>query len=129
MNYYFSKGYIKLLFATETFAVGINMPTRTVIFTSLIKYSNSGFRPLYPHEYTQMAGRAGRRGIDIKGYVFHLNNLFINNNEIDLEDYRKILTGKSQIIKSKFNINHNLILSIVDSRFNLQEFVNNSFNE
>lgn len=122
----FSKGYIKLLFATETFAVGINMPTRTVIFTSLIKYSNSGFRPLYPHEYTQMAGRAGRRGIDIKGYVFHLNNLFINNNEIDLEDYRKILTGKSQIIKSKFNINHNLILSIVDSRFNLQEFVNNS---
>ena len=122
----FSKGYIKLLFATETFAVGINMPTRTVIFTSLIKYSNSGFRPLYPHEYTQMAGRAGRRGIDVKGYVFHLNNLFINNNEIELSQYRDILTGNSQIITSKFNINYNLIISLIDSKKNMFDFIENT---
>ena len=122
----FAKGYIKLLFATETFAVGINMPTRSVIFTSLIKYSNNGFRPLYAHEYTQMAGRAGRRGIDIKGYVFHLNNLFIKNNSLDISEYKLVLTGSSQIIKSKFNINYNLILSLIDSNQTLQEFIQNS---
>ena len=60
----FEKGYIKLLFATETFAVGINMPTKTVIFTSLTKYNGNTMRLILPHEYTQMAGRAGRRGID-----------------------------------------------------------------
>ena len=119
----FSKGYIKLLFATETFAVGINMPTRTVVFTALTKFSNNGFRALFPHEYTQMAGRAGRRGIDTKGYVFHLNNLFINNNNIELSEYRDIMTGKSQIIKSKFNINYNIIISLFDSKQNLYEFI------
>ena len=119
----FSKGYIKLLFATETFAVGINMPTRTVVFTALTKFSNNGFRALFPHEYTQMAGRAGRRGIDTKGYVFHLNNLFINNNNIELSEYRDIMTGKSQIIKSKFNINYNIIISLLDSKQNLHEFI------
>tara|TARA_B100001093_G_scaffold519917_1_gene611370 strand:+ start:7447 stop:9927 length:2481 start_codon:yes stop_codon:yes gene_type:complete len=122
----FAKGYIKLLFATETFAVGINMPTRSVVFTSLIKYSNNGFRPLYSHEYTQMAGRAGRRGIDVKGYVFHLNNLFINNNVLDITEYKTILTGNSQLIKSKFNINYNLILSLLDSKQSLHSFVKNS---
>ena len=65
----FSKGYIKLLFATETFAVGINMPTKTVIFTGFDKFNGTSMRMLYPHEYTQMAGRAGRRGIDTIGYV------------------------------------------------------------
>lgn len=119
----FSKGYIKLLFATETFAVGINMPTRTVVFTALTKFSNNGFRALFPHEYTQMAGRAGRRGIDTKGYVFHLNNLFINNNNIELSEYRDIMTGKSQIIKSKFNINYNIIISLLDSKQNMYEFI------
>ena len=51
----FGKGYIKLLFATETFAVGINMPTKAVIFSSLTKYDGNRFRNLYSHEYAQMA--------------------------------------------------------------------------
>ena len=72
----FEKGYIKLLFATETFAVGINMPTKTVIFTSLTKYNGNTMRLILPHEYTQMAGRAGRRGIDTVGHVIHCNNIF-----------------------------------------------------
>ena len=71
----FGKGYIKLLFATETFAVGINMPTKSVIFSSLSKFDGKGFRLVKGHEYTQMAGRAGRRGKDVKGHIFHLNNL------------------------------------------------------
>ena len=67
----FEKGFIKLLFATETFAVGINMPTKTVIFSGLTKYNGSTMRYLYPSEYIQMAGRAGRRGIDAIGHVIH----------------------------------------------------------
>ena len=65
----FQDGYVQLLFATETFAIGINMPTKTVIFTQMSKYTHSGFRLLYSHEYTQQAGRAGRRGFDTKGIV------------------------------------------------------------
>ena len=106
----FKKKYIRLLFATETFAVGINMPTRSVVFTSLKKYTQNGYRCLFPHEYTQMAGRAGRRGIDTVGYIFHLNNFFINRNHINVDHYRQIVNGTSQEIQSKINISPSMIL-------------------
>lgn len=103
----FDKGYVKLLFATETFAVGINMPTKTVIFTNMSKYSNSGFRYILPHEYTQMAGRAGRRGLDEFGSVIHLNNMF----ELpDKHTYNNILSGNPQKLVSKFKVEPHLIL-------------------
>ena len=72
----FTKGYVQMLFATETFALGLNMPTKTVIFSQLSKYDGQQTRYLLGHEYTQQAGRAGRRGFDDKGIVIHLNNLF-----------------------------------------------------
>lgn len=66
----FSEGMVKVLFATETFAMGINMPTKTVIFHSIEKFDGqNGIRMLHSSEYTQMSGRAGRRGIDEKGNV------------------------------------------------------------
>lgn len=65
----FSEGLIKVLFATETFSTGINMPTKTVVFTSLKKHDGKELRLLNSSEYTQMSGRAGRRGIDEKGNV------------------------------------------------------------
>jgi superfamily II RNA helicase len=70
----FAKGLVKVLFATETFAVGINMPTKTVVFTGYEKYddSSNGMRTLYTDEYIQMAGRAGRRGKDKEGLVLYL---------------------------------------------------------
>jgi ATP-dependent RNA helicase DOB1 len=68
----FSKGLIRVLFATETFAVGINMPTKTVVFTALEKFTDGGVRGLTTSEYLQMAGRAGRRGKDDKGLVLYL---------------------------------------------------------
>jgi superfamily II RNA helicase len=108
----FDKKYIKLLIATETFAVGINMPTKTTIFTSLEKFDGNNFRNLEPSEYTQMAGRAGRRGIDTKGIVIHANNLF-NKSEIATKDYRHILTGPPKTISSKFNIHLNLLLHLI----------------
>ena len=65
----FGRGLIKVLLATETFAMGVNMPARAVIYTSLRKHDGTGFRQLTPGEYTQMAGRAGRRGLDDVGIV------------------------------------------------------------
>ena len=91
----FEKNYIKLLFATETFAVGINMPTKTVIFSGLSKFDGRGMRDLHSHEYTQMAGRAGRRGIDTIGHVIHCNNLFTLDG---INSYKKMITGGSENI-------------------------------
>jgi superfamily II RNA helicase len=105
----FEKRYIKLLFATETFAVGINMPTKAVIFTSLSKFSGSNMRDLLPHEYTQMAGRAGRRGIDTIGHVFHCCNLF---KLPEINTYRAMLTGPPKMLTSQFKISFNLILTM-----------------
>lgn len=119
----FAKGYIKMLFATETFAVGINMPTKTVLFTSLSKFDGSYNRSLLSHEYTQMAGRAGRRGLDTVGYVIHLNNLFIMPNMVD---YKLILSGKPQTLISKFKIHYNLLLNLIESNSSndLDKFTN-----
>ena len=119
---------IKLLIATETFAVGINMPTRSVIFTSLQKFDGSKFRYLMPHEYSQMAGRAGRRGIDTKGHIFHLLNIFNSKNAVPPSSvYRNILSGVPQTIISKFDIDFQLILSqLFVGNNNFSEFVNTS---
>lgn len=111
----FSKGFIKLLFATETFAVGINMPTKTVIFTSIEKYDGEHFRLLYAHEYTQMAGRAGRRGLDTVGHVIHCNNLF---NLPSYSEYKNMLSGNSQTIVSKFKISFNFLLKQINNNNN-----------
>uniref|UniRef100_A0A6C0AVN3 Helicase ATP-binding domain-containing protein n=1 Tax=viral metagenome TaxID=1070528 RepID=A0A6C0AVN3_9ZZZZ len=107
----YSKGYIKLLFATETFAVGLNMPTKTVIFSNLSKYTSSGVRMLLGHEYTQMAGRAGRRNIDTVGHVIHCNNLF-GNNYPTITEYKTILSGIPQTLKSKFAISYHLLMNL-----------------
>ena len=65
----FSENLIKCLFATETFAMGVNMPAKTVIFTAHRKFDGKDFRPISGGEYIQMSGRAGRRGMDPKGIV------------------------------------------------------------
>jgi antiviral helicase SKI2 len=124
----FEKNYIKLLFATETFAVGINMPTKTVVFAGLTKFNGSINRTLYPHEYKQMAGRAGRRGIDTIGHVIHCNNLF---DYLPCNEYKKMITGPPQMLTSKFKISFNLILNILQTNPDigfeqLNDFVNKS---
>lgn len=60
---------VKVLFATETFAMGVNAPAKAVAFASVRKFDGNGFRTLLPGEYTQMSGRAGRRGLDTTGTV------------------------------------------------------------
>ena len=121
----FANGYIKLLFATETFAVGVNMPTKTVLFTQLQKINNGGtYRNLLPQEYTQMAGRAGRRGLDKIGYVIHLCNLM--KDVPSHIEYKNIISGRSQEIISKFKIHNNLILRLMSSGETLSEFTKSS---
>jgi superfamily II RNA helicase len=106
----FSKGYIKLLFSTETFAVGLNMPTKTVLFTNMSKFDGTGMRHLYSHEYTQQAGRAGRRGFDTVGHVIHMANMF----ELpDIADYKTIMSNTPQTIESKFMISFSLVLNMM----------------
>jgi superfamily II RNA helicase len=120
----FSKGYIKLLIATETFSVGLNMPIKTTVFTNLSKFDGSENRYFHSHEYMQCSGRAGRRGIDKIGTVIHLNNLF---RIPPLTDYKQIMNGKPQTLISKFKLSYNLLLSLVDAGENeLVDFVKKS---
>lgn len=72
----FSEGLIKALFATETFAMGLNMPARTVLFTGMRKFDGSEYRWLTSGEYIQMSGRAGRRGLDDKGMFLVFKTIF-----------------------------------------------------
>ena len=103
-----SKKYIKILFATESFAIGLDCPIKTAVFTGLTKFDGNNHRWLMAHEYTQMAGRAGRRGIDTIGHVIHCNNLF----ELPTRtEYRDILCGKAQSLISKFRISYSWILA------------------
>ena len=68
----FARGFIKILFCTETMSVGINLPIKTAIFTDVNKFNGDIVRTLYSHEYTQAAGRAGRLGLDTVGHVIQL---------------------------------------------------------
>jgi superfamily II RNA helicase len=110
----FSKGYVRLLFATETFAVGVNMPTKTVLFTDVQKFAEYNFRFLHPHEYTQMAGRAGRRGLDKVGHVIHLFNLYDGVAAIGQQTFKTILGGAPQTLRSKFTVGYDTILNLVE---------------
>jgi DEAD/DEAH box helicase len=105
-----SKKYIKLLFATESFAIGLDCPIRTAIFTSLTKFDGQLERYVLAHEYSQMSGRAGRRGIDTVGHVVHCNNLF---SVPTLTEYRAILSGKPQTLISKYRISYNVVLNLL----------------
>jgi superfamily II RNA helicase len=109
-----SKKHVKMLFATESFAIGLDCPIRTAVFTSLQKYTTEGLRDLHAHEYTQMAGRAGRRGIDTVGNVIHLNNLF--REQPDIETYKTILGGKPQKLVSKFHVTYSMVLKSISAQ-------------
>ena len=115
-----SKKNIKLLFATESFAIGLDCPIKTAIFTGINKFDGRSERLLLPHEYTQMAGRAGRRGIDTIGHVVHCNNLF---NLPLKQDYSQIMLGKPQKLVSKFRISFSLILSLIkNNKIQMNDF-------
>jgi superfamily II RNA helicase len=107
----FARGFIKILFCTETMSVGINLPVKTTIFTDIYKHDGNVMRILQGHEYQQSSGRSGRLGLDKIGHAIHLNNLFRN---IDHISYKTMMNGKPQKLTSKFKISYNLLLNLLD---------------
>jgi superfamily II RNA helicase len=108
----YSGGYLKLLFCTETFAVGLNMPTRTVLFTGLKKYSDDcdGMRLLRNDEYLQMAGRAGRRGKDTIGYVIYVPD----RAPLDWTEVAGVLRGALPPLQSTMRFGYEFLLKILN---------------
>jgi superfamily II RNA helicase len=109
----FGRGFVKLLFATETFAVGINMPTKTVVFTGYRKYDevSEGMRMLNTDEYIQMAGRAGRRGKDDKGLVLYLPD----RRPEDLESIQRMMQGSRATFQSRMTFHYDFLLKTLQS--------------
>jgi superfamily II RNA helicase len=104
----FTLGLIKLLFCTETFAIGVNMPARSVIFDELEKFDGVQFNYLMTREYNQMAGRAGRRGMDEVGYVYSQ----VVPEATDPRQAERILYGTNERINSRFYASYSTILSL-----------------
>jgi superfamily II RNA helicase len=103
----FSRGYVKVLFATETFSVGLNMPTKTVVFLELEKFSDGGMkRILRPDEYIQMAGRAGRRGLDKQGLVLYQPL----REPVENYELMSLLTGALPALESRMRFHYDFIL-------------------
>jgi ATP-dependent RNA helicase DOB1 len=84
----FQEGLLKVLFTTETFSMGINMPAKTVVFTSMEKFDGEEFRYVTGGEYIQMSGRAGRRGLDDRGIT-----ILMANKKLEPENAKAILKG------------------------------------
>ncbi|KAL8275408.1 hypothetical protein Esti_000620 [Eimeria stiedai] len=118
----FQRGLVRVLFATETLAVGLNMPARTVVFTDTKKHDGERLRPLLASEYTQMAGRAGRRGIDSCGNVY----VFAPD-----EDLTTMMVEKATPMASRFRLTYQTLLQLhakADS-LSVESLLRSSFRE
>lgn len=122
----FSRGLVKVLFATETFAMGVNMPARTVVYASTRKHDGNNFRDLLPGEYTQMSGRAGRRGKDKVGTV-----IISAWNEVGEElELRRMILGTATKLESQFRLTFNMILNLLRVEdFRVEDMIKRSFSE
>ncbi|KAM6472552.1 superkiller complex protein 2 isoform 1-T1 [Liasis olivaceus] len=122
----FSKGLVKILFATETFAMGVNMPARTVVFNSVRKHDGANFRDLVPAEYIQMAGRAGRRGLDTTGMVI----ILCKNQVPEMADLHRMMLGKPTRLQSQFRLTYTMILNLLRvEALRVEDMMKRSFSE
>lgn len=122
----FQKGLLKILFATETFAMGVNMPARTVLFDSISKHDGTNYRNLLPGEYIQMAGRAGRRGLDTTGTVIILCKADVT----DKSDLHRMLLGKPTKLESQFRLTYTMILNLLRvEQLRVEDMMKRSFSE
>jgi len=122
----FAKGWVKLLFATETFAMGVNMPARTVVFDNIKKHDGKQFRTLLPAEYIQMAGRAGRRGLDSTGTVV----ILCKNEVFEISELHGMMQGKPTRLESKFRLTYSMILNLLRvEQLRVEDMMKRSFAE
>ncbi|KAL5012765.1 hypothetical protein ScPMuIL_011316 [Solemya velum] len=122
----FQRGLVKVLFATETFAMGVNMPARTVCFDAPRKHDGTGFRDLLPGEYIQMAGRAGRRGLDTTGTVI----ILCKGDVPEVSDLHKMMLGKPTKLESRFRLTYSMILNLLRvEQLRVEDMMKRSFSE
>jgi len=122
----FQRGLVKVLFATETFAMGVNMPARSVIFSNTRKHDGRGFRDLLAGEYTQMAGRAGRRGLDSTGVVI----INASDGLPESAPLQTMLLGQPTKLQSQFRLTYNMILNLLRvEALKVEEMIKRSFSE
>ncbi|KAI0718916.1 antiviral helicase [Cerioporus squamosus] len=122
----FARGLVKVLFATETFAMGVNMPAKCVVFSHIRKHDGRSFRDLNPGEYTQMAGRAGRRGLDSTGTV-----IIVANDECpEQTTLQNMILGTPTKLQSQFRLTYNMILNLLRvEALRVEEMIKRSFSE
>ena len=120
----FAEALVKVVFATETLALGINMPARSVVIEEVTKFGGRGHQELTPGEYTQLTGRAGRRGIDEIGYAAVLCSPFHT-----FGDVARIAGGRPRALSSSFRPTYNLAVNLVrrHSREEAYTLVSSSF--
>ncbi|KAI9438519.1 rRNA-processing arch domain-containing protein [Lactarius indigo] len=104
----FQEGVIKVLFATETFSIGLNMPAKTVVFTAARKFDGHEFRDLSSGEYIQMSGRAGRRGLDDRGVV-----IMMCDEKLEPAAAKTMIKGEADRLDSAFHLGYNMILNLM----------------
>lgn len=122
----FAKTLVKVLFATETFAMGLNLPTKTVVFSELRKHDGTGFRNLLPGEFTQMSGRAGRRGLDTIGTVIVMSY----TEPVQRLTFKDVCLGTSTKLVSQFRLTYNMILNLLRiEALRVEEMIKHSFSE
>lgn len=105
----FVKGLVRAVFATETLALGINMPARTVVLERLVKYNGETHAELTPGEYTQLTGRAGRRGIDIEGHA-----VVLWHPDLDATEVAGLASTRTYPLRSSFRPGYNMSINLVD---------------
>ncbi len=111
----FQQGLIKVVFATETLAAGINMPARSTVISSTSKRTDSGHRMLTASEFLQMSGRAGRRGMDEVGYVVIVGTQFQSPEEV-----AELVLSDANPLESRFSPSYSMVLNLLQ-RFSLEE--------
>ncbi|KAI7906728.1 rRNA-processing arch domain-containing protein [Cokeromyces recurvatus] len=104
----FQEGLLKVLFATETFSIGLNMPAKTVVFTSVRKFDGKTTRWVSSGEYIQMSGRAGRRGLDERGVV-----IMMIDEKMEPAVAKGMVKGESDRMNSAFHLSYNMILNLL----------------
>ncbi|KAI0018098.1 antiviral helicase [Xylariomycetidae sp. FL0641] len=125
----FAQTLVKVLFATETFAMGLNLPTRTVVFSGYRKHDGHSFRNLLPGEYTQMAGRAGRRGLDSVGSVIIVPPGG-GDEAPPVVDLQKMILDPPSKLRSQFRLTYNMILNLLRvEALKIEEMIKRSFSE